>query len=527
MIVSSTDLPDGHHIEADVIIVGAGAAGITLALELAGTGLRVVIFEAGTYGIDDLTQQLYTGETRGFSTVPLDVSRLRMFGGTTNHWSGLCLELDEIDFEPREGVPHTGWPIARTELEPYWKRAYPYVEIHPDAPNDVDRVVEVSGAPKLGFDPAKWDHVVMNESPPTIFGNRYEAELEQAPNVDIYLDANVLEIEVSEDAGTVTGLRLACIDGPRFTASARAYVLAAGGIEIPRLLLLSNSVQSDGLGNGNDLVGRFFMDHNTMRPTVMALVPDSAPDLSLYTGSHWDGQYAARIMLRGAPDRIRRERLGNFRAHFFETDRLTPGASAAKRMLDAFSAGQIPEHLGRHLYDAATDLDGITDRLLRRLLRSDDGPLGRRWIEVWVGFEQFPNRDSRIMLSEELDLFGQNKVICDWRLGETELRTAHRAAELVAEEIGRLGIGRSWSALLSTPDEWPRTQPGKHHVGTTRMSDSPATGVVNTDCRMHSVDNLYVASSSVFPTEGQAAPTLTIVALSIRLADKLKSVLDI
>ena len=194
-------------------------------------------------------------------------------------------------------------------------------------------------------------------------------------------------------------------------------------------------------------------------------------------------------------------------------------------MLEAFGAARIPDDFGRHLYDAATDLDGITDELLRRMLRSEDGPLGRRWIEVWVGFEQFPDPDSRIMLSGERDFFGQNKVICDWHLGESELRTAHRAAELVAEEIGRLGIGRSWSALLWNPDEWPKSQPGKHHTGTTRMSESPVTGVVNTDCRMHSVDNLYVASSSVFPTEGQAAPTLTIVALAIRLADKLKSVL--
>jgi choline dehydrogenase-like flavoprotein len=191
-------------------------------------------------------------------------------------------------------------------------------------------------------------------------------------------------------------------------------------------------------------------------------------------------------------------------------------------MTDALSSGRMPDDLGRHLAYAFTDLDGITEKMVEKLFRTEPRPFGRRWIETWVGFENLPNPDSRIMLSDATDLFGQRKVICDWRVGEIELRTVHRAAQLVAEEFGRLGLGRSWSRVLWNPDEWMSNVPGKHHTGTTRMSHDPADGVVNTDCRMHSVDNLYVSSSAVFPTEGQAAPTLTIVALAIRLADRLK-----
>jgi choline dehydrogenase-like flavoprotein len=528
MISSSREFPDGHHIQADVIIIGSGAAGITLALEMGGTGLSVVIFESGTFGFSEGTQELYAGEERGFRNLAIDESRLRMFGGTTNHWSGLCLELDEVDFEKRPGIPHSGWPIARAELEPFYKRAYPYVEINPDTPNDVDHVVNYSGCPQLDFDTAKFRTVVMNESPPTIFGNRYELDLQAFGNIQIFLEANLLELDVSENANTVTGLQLACIDGPRFTASAKRYILAAGGIEIPRLLLLSDGVQSEGLGNENDLVGRYFMDHNTLRPTVMSMLPKGAPDMSLYTKSHDDGTYVASIMLRGSPDLIRDEKIGNFRAHFFEADSFTPGPQAIKEFRGAWREGRLPEDVGRHIQDAFTDLDGITDEVLKRLFRSKESLLGRRWIEVWVGFEQLPNPDSRIMLSDQRDSFNQRKVICDWRLGEADLRTAHRASELVAQELGRLGGGRSWSELLWDPTEWPKnTWPGKHHSGTTRMSETPATGVVNTQCRMHSVNNLYIASSAVFPTEGQASPTLTIVALSIRLADHLKSELGV
>lgn len=522
MISNARSLPEGHHVDADVIIVGAGAAGIAMAMELRDSGLNVVVFEAGNRGLNDETQELYRGETRGFPTLPLEQSRLRMFGGTTNHWSGLCLELDEIDFEEREGLPHTGWPFRKEELAPYYPRARTYVEITPDHPNDVAHWAAIAQAPQLDFDPAKWRHVVMNESPPTVFGNRYEPELDEAGNVEVFLDANLLEIEVNESASSVTRLRLACIDGPRFTASARRYVLAAGGIEIPRLLLLSNSVQREGLGNGNDLVGRFFMDHNTLRPTVMTLAPRSAPSIGLYSTSHFDRDYAASIMLAGNEDLIRREQLGNFRAHIYETNRFPPGHEAAGVFQDMLKTGKLPDDIGRHVSNAFTNLDGITNEMLRRAMGREKGPLPARWIEVWVGFEQLPNPESRIMLSEERDLFDQNKVICDWQLGETELRTAHRAAQLIAEEFGRLGLGRSWSELLWEPSEWVGSVPGKHHTGTTRMSQSAATGVVNTDCRMHTVENLYVASSSVFPTEGQAAPTLTIVALAIRLADKMK-----
>lgn len=523
MITGAHSFPDEHHIDTDIAIVGAGAAGITLAMELRGSGHRVTLFESGNRGLEDETQDLYRGETRGFPTLPLDASRLRMFGGTTNHWTGLCLELDDVDFEQRDGLPYTGWPISKSELRPFYDRARAYVEINPDDPHNLQRWVDFAGARPLAFDPSKWRHVVMNESPPTAFGSAYEADLEAAANIDVVLDANLLEIEVNESANRVTGLRFACIDGPRFTASARHYVLAAGGIEIPRLLLLSNSVQTEGLGNGNDLVGRFFMDHNTLRPTMMTLVPNGAPDLSLYTRRHYDSPYAASIMLAGSQDLIRREGLGNFRAHIYDTRRPSPGVQAAGSLMHAAGAGAVPEDIGRHLADAFTDLDDISNEVLKRLLGTETGPLDRHWIEVWVGFEQFPNPDSRIMLSDERDRFGQRRVICDWRLGEGELRTAHRAAQLLAEEFGRLGVGRTWSELLWTPGQWTNSVPGKHHTGTTRMSSNPADGVVNTDCRMHTVHNLYIASSSVFPTEGQAAPTQTIVALAIRLADRLKA----
>lgn len=427
MISSARDLPDGHHIDADLIIVGAGAAGITMALELRQSGLKAVLFEAGSYGLEDRNQALYTGETRGFPTLPIDESRLRMFGGTTNHWSGLCLELDEIDFEEREGLPYTGWPFGKDVIAPFYPRAREYVEITPDHPNDLDHWTRAAGAPPLDFDPAKWRHVVMNESPPTVFGNRYEPELEDAENIEVYLEANLLEIEVNDSASAVTGLRLACIDGPRFTASARQYVLAAGGIEIPRLLLLSNATQREGLGNGNDLVGRFFMDHNTLRPTVMTLAPRSAPPITLYSETHYDGAHEASIMLAGNEDLIRREQLGNFRAHIYESRRFPPGHAAARTLGDMLSTGRLPDDIGRHISDAFTNLDGVTNEVLRRIMGREKGPMSPRWIEVWVGFEQLPNPDSRIMLSDERDIFDQRKVICDWRLGETELRTAPRS----------------------------------------------------------------------------------------------------
>lgn len=494
MFVDALNLPDGHLIEADVCIIGGGAAGISMAREFIGTPHRVALLESGGFEFDAQTQSLYKGSNVGLPTFDVHVNRLRYFGGTTNHWAGHCRPLDSIDFEPREWIPHSGWPLTRRSLDPYYRRAQPICELGEYRYEDLGYFADRTGLPVLELEQSRLRSVVYNQSPPTRFGDVYRGEIRDARNVTVYLNANLLELKTDADARHVTGARAACIDGPRIAVRARRFVLAAGGMENARLLLLSNGANPAGLGNDRGLVGRYFMDHVLLRPGVDISFTVPGIDLRLYRSLHEVAGGRMFSVLAASETRMRRERLANFRIHLVPSGpRFEQAAGGVFSRLDGFKRG------------------------------SDGSEEGYGSIALHLVLEPVPNPESRITLSGERDLFGQRRIAVDWRLTDAELGNAHRALELAALEFGRMGLGRGFGAIFRNPRTWPgNLEAGKHHCGTTRMSDSPDTGVVDGDCKVHGIDNLYVAGSSVFPTIGYANPTLTIVALALRLADNLK-----
>ena len=259
-MVDARSVPDGSRVVADVCIIGAGAAGITLARELTRRATSVVVLESGFLESDVDTQALYDGDTRGLAYFPLgeDRTRTRQFGGSTNQWTGECRPLDALDFEARDWVPDSGWPFGLDELRPWYEQAQTVCELSPSgygaadwppharplAPGD-DRIVPVA----------------IQFSPPTRFGVAYRDELSASANAMVYLGANVVDLETSRSPTSVDTARVACLDGRRFTVAARTFVLATGGIENARLLLAANGVHRAGLGNEHDLVGRYFMEH--------------------------------------------------------------------------------------------------------------------------------------------------------------------------------------------------------------------------------------------------------------------------
>ncbi|MGH7564021.1 MAG: FAD-dependent oxidoreductase, partial [Gemmatimonadota bacterium] len=258
MLIDARELPDATEIDSDVCIVGAGAAGITIARELAGTPLRVCLLESGGLEFDPEIQALYSGENVGFPYYDADKFRLRFFGGTTNHWQGVCRPLDPIDFEARDWVPGSGWPIGRADLEPYYARAQTICQLGP-----LDYRVSTwrtEGAAPFAL-PERWiESRVFQQSPPTRFGQTYRDEIRDAANVRAYLHANVIEIEADSPPPSIRRMRLACLTGIRFTARARWYVLATGAVENARLLLASRRDVPEGLGNVHGWVGRTFME---------------------------------------------------------------------------------------------------------------------------------------------------------------------------------------------------------------------------------------------------------------------------
>jgi len=302
-------------------------------------------------------------------------------------------------------------------------------------------------------------------------------------------------------------------------------VLACGGLENPRLLLAANRQIKVGLGNQRDWVGRCFMEHPHLN-AARALVADPAV-LSFYThgqgGGHGQGLEVVGC-LNQSPERQRAGQLLNFDALFTVDDIGESGFAALRRIWSAAGQGEWPDHLGADLWQALIDLDDTAAGLAGRFGLRDYQP-DTASFRMWCSAEAAPDPDSRVKLGDRLDALGMPEIALDWRLSELDKRSLLAGHQAVAEELGRTGLGRLQIAewLTADDDRWsPSLEGGDHHIGTTRMSLDPGQGVVDPSSRVHGIANLYVAGSSVFPTSGSANPTLTIVALALRLAEHLK-----
>lgn len=495
-------------IETDLCIIGSGPAGMTIAREFIGTSVGVMLVESGGFDYDTITQRLYQGENRGEAYDPLDVCRLRFLGGTSNHWGGWTRRLDPWDFEKREHVPHSGWPITEQELRPYYE--------------DTERLLELG---KHRYDAAYWtentdsnrlldrDNIITNVfrlSPPTRFRLRYGLDIERAENIHALMYGNLVDFDFQDNKEVASRARIATQTGNRFSIRARAYVLACGGIENARLLLACNKDHAMGIGNQNDNVGRYFADHYGIWGGNLVFSGDIA-------GNEFYRVHQPRILreqgealqivpsLGLRPELLRSAGLVNFTNYFL------PQAEGLATFDDRQRAGQ-----------AADDV-----RALARLVggAATPAPADATAYQVITSFEPTPNPQSRVLLAQEKDELGLRKVILDWRLAPEDEAATKKLNQVFAAQFGAAGLGRMY---VNPAQMWPLKWKdyGRHHMGTTRMSATPADGVVDRDCRIHGLRNLYVAGSSVFPTYGYAQPTYTIVALALRLAAHLKARLE-
>lgn len=491
MLIDARELQDEHVIESDICIVGGGAAGISMALALAGTPWSVTLLESGGFEYDEAVQALYDGQNDGVLLEPgyryISRSRWRYFGGATNAWTGLCVPLGTTDFHTRPWFPDSGWPITQGDLTSFYQDAARLLRIDP-----VDPDADLSGEPLL---PLPSFTSMRYQLSGVRFGRDYRQELLAVPNLTVAVHANATAFETDETGGRVQEVRVATLNGTRLTAQARLYVLATGGIENARLLLVSDSVQRTGLGNRDDLVGRYFMEH--LEGTIGVMI------------------------LSDQLEAI--ERFGPTPEHLFRGFTLSAAAREREHLLNAsieieFEEPYRPESPLGGTPLALDDAIHRLDHLDRRL------PVETAYSLCFARAEQSPNPESRVTLLPEVDALGMRRTHLDWRLHERDHLSLRRTMERMAQELGAQRIGRGM-VLLSDDDPWRRVHESNHHMGTTRMSSDPRTGVVNGDGRLHDVDNLYVAGSSLFPTVGAANPTLTIVALAVRQAQHLQTVL--
>lgn len=536
MLIDAAALPEDTLVESDICIIGAGAAGITLAQEFVDQPYQVCLLESGGLDFDEATQSLSDGQNIGTSYYPLKEVYARYFGGTTNLWGGWSRPFDEIDFEDRPWMPYSGWPIARADLVPYYKRAQKVCHLGPFE-YDFSNWEEAFGQLQHRQLPFLGDQLItyLWQIIPQAylrFGRVYKTELEQARNIRAYLHANVIEIEANDTAQAVTQLHAASLDGKKFRVSAKVFILAVGGIENPRLLLASNKVQSTGLGNQHDLVGRFFMEHPYLMSGKLRL---SSP-APLYTQSN----VRVNEVLMGTALALSKAVQAQEQVLNFST-RIIP---VREEWLDAFNRLRLRNqqtkvhkafptlHEGHGLRGVApviedlgkviANLDRIAAKASAKLLKKQSRLEQSNLCDTHLIAEQAPNPDSRVKLSAERDQLGLNRVQLDWRLSPIDKYTIQRSQQIIAEAFERSGLGQLQIELTDDNATWQSLRASYHHMGTTRMSTNPKAGVVDQNCQVHGINNLYVAGSSVFPTGGLSNPTLTIVALAIRLADQIK-----
>ena len=466
MILNACDENVDLNQGAQFVIVGAGPAGMTVARKLAAIG-PVLIIESGGFDASPAVQALCEGEIVGLN-YSLTESRSRQFGGTSNLWAGWCAIFDPHDFLRRDWVAGSGWPFGADTIEPYYMETARILNL--GAPNFDAREIMAKTGTILPFNndlivPSVWRF----GEPKMEFGKHLRDEFEASTNLITLMYANVVDLLLDAEHSKVTQLMIRTLNGREGRILADVIVLACGGIETPRILLNASSQVRHGLGNAHDLVGRFFQEHPH----------EQLPSLVLH-----DMTWFRSSIERGIYDYDRQ---------FMLAIGLSAQAQEEAEVMNARA----------HIY--------------RTPCVDDETP------KIGLFLEQAPNPESRVMLCAERDFLGMRRVRLDWQLTELDWKTYEKTALLLGREFEKSNAGH-----MRVPNQ-PTTCKNRslihtnHHIGTTRMAENSTDGVVNPNCRVHDLENLYIAGSSIFPTSSWANPTFTLVALSLRLADHLRA----
>jgi choline dehydrogenase-like flavoprotein len=517
MLIDANELPANSRIDCDICIAGSGPAGMTLAVELAGTPLRVCLLESGGLSPAAAVQVSTIAEQLGIS---IDLAKFQQhsFGGVSNRWGGLSgrwfrlKPLDPIDFEARPWIANSGWPFAYDALRPFFDRAGRILQVRSIRDFSVD-AQRRRLAPEFHNDELHTTIFLMAK--PLRFGEHYRSLLAQSNNVQVYFNGRVTEIEEDPISPVIRHFRLATAAGKRHRVCAKFYVLACGGLENPRLLLASKRKATAGVGNRYGLVGRYYMQHPKGLHGIAVLNREAAR-AHLYTHGHLAGDIKICGGISFSESYQRQQRMLNH--------------CIMLRPLFSLSEGYVSQ-LYRAMQRGWHGSDrGAGRRELRDLARFAAAALKFTLKGNGVGtvfsvlnhMEQIPKLESRLDLSEQRDPFGVNQLRIDWRIDPFEKASLCRLHEVVRDHLAAQGMGTLESQLDPLAGDWPIVQDSAHHMGTTRIHVDPKQGVTDAHGRVHGVRNLYISGNSLLPTSGHANPTLTVVALAIRLAEHLR-----
>jgi len=531
-IIDAREWSSPEGLKTDVCIVGGGAAGITLASELIAGGLDICLLESGGFTPDEDTQALCNVDSVGYPMRENYMSRARYLGGSCNLWAGRIMALTALDFEARSWVPDSGWPISYAEVVRYYPKASRLLASPDPLRSDLhDFASRMSGTERAIFtDGSLTPTLSVWGRRPMRFAAHHKKALQAARSARVLLNATVTGIVPNASGTAVESIVARTLDGRSVSVHARQFVIASGGLENARLLLASRDRHPRGIGNEHDLVGRFFMDHPRAVFGRVHLPPTS--NVPLLRGRPLpDGKLQLGIGLDAAMQR--REGLLN---HYVTFEELTSGyvearyqsmIQTAKVVMRRGHAGSRWDFARKHLTEIPDMIYLLSPKELmphpvyRAYVAAKDlaarRPRPKSYVAVYF-CEQPPDRDSCVTLSDTLDALGMPRLKLNWRIDASIRASVLRMQDLLAQRLAQTGTGR-----LERSDGPLEFTDASHHMGTTRMAADARHGVVDTNCRVYGMANLYVAGSSVFPSAGHANPTLTLVALSLRLADHLRA----
>lgn len=506
MHIDARNLENNSLIEGDICIIGAGAAGISIALDWLNEPYRVILLEGGGFEFEQEMQDLYRGKSTGQKYYPLHGTRLHYFGGTTGHWASMCSPFDHLDFIKRDWVPDSGWPITRDDLDPFYARAHEKLKLGPYQYDLSYWQKEFPNMNALPFDSSVIWHKMWQFSQAR-FGPLYKDVISGAKNIHLYTYANAVDIKANGNISAISEVVVKNLAGKTHTVKARHFIMACGAIQNARLLLASNSQNPQGLGNDNDVVGRYFMEHIEIASGELWLFQPFPTDL--YT---WTGNPRAELAIT--------EKVQTEQKILNGTADLT-ALSIAKNLVPRMELMQEDDYniaIGKFFSN--------WDEAAKKAEEEKTGSISRAY-EFQTRLEQAPNPNSRVTIGAEKDALGVPMSILHWELTELDKRSMRQINRIIGQQAGIAGFGRvRLKEFLRDEDDnsWPEgTNAGWHHMGTTRMANDPKKGVVNAHCQVHGIDNLYVAGSGCYATSGAPNPTLTLVALSLRLSDHVKA----
>lgn len=503
----------------DLCIVGTGAAGLAIATEMLASHFKIVLLESGGMELEPPTQALYDAEISGLRHTGTTEGRFRTCGGSTTRWGGQALPLMPSDFERRDWVSHSGWPIAFDELISYYSRACRFLLT--DQMNfDSDLFLHLRTCPPTMNSQRVWYHFSKWSPKPNV-REIYLPQIAGSDRCTLVLHANVTDIDLEQNLDRVKTIKVRSLAGMAASVQARAFVLCAGGIETARLLLANNRQQVNGIGNQHDLVGRFFQDHpNAMVGWLKS--PNPAKVQRYFNVFHKRGlKYSVRLTATSQWQREHRTLNASMGVIFVQEN------AVLQELKDSYLAmrnRQINRTVLRKSLHAASHPTAAVAPIWHYLVKGRSFAPGAKF-QICLTCEQEPNPESRVLLADKTDALGVRQANVRWQLTDLTRYSMQEFAKVLCEEFRNSGFGEialdPWVSDIS-PTWVEHINDQFHHMGTARMHDLPHQGVVNRDCRVHGISNFFVGGSAVFPTSSHSNPTLTIIALCLRLSDLLK-----